>query len=101
MLEELRVSGYADDTTVVVTTDDSIKEVTNVYDQYERVSGSKLNIGKSKAMWVGKWKDQTDRLHGLNWVKDLPLVGALLSASDYSSAIRDPKVEKVEKRLAS
>ena len=78
--------------------ENSIKEVFKVY---ELGSGSKLNIGKSKAMWVGKWKDRTDRPHGLNWVKELPLLGAVFSASDYSSATWDPKVEKVEKRLAS
>ena len=100
-LEELRVSGYADDTTVVVTTENSIKEVLNVYDLYELGSGSKLNLGKSKAMWVGKWKDRTDRPHGLNWVTELPLLGAVFSASDYTSATWDPKVEKVEKLLAS
>ena len=100
-LEELWVSEYADNTTVVVTTDNSIKDVLSVYDQYERGSRSKLNIGKSKAMCVGKWKDCMDQHHGLNWVKELPLLVAVLSALDYSSATWDPKVEKVEKSLAS
>ena len=52
-------------------------------------------------MWVGKWKDHTDRPNGLNWVKELPLLEAVFSASNYSSATWDVKVKKVEKRLAS
>ena len=51
-------------------------------------------------MWIGKWKDRTNRRHGLNWVKELPLLGAVFSAFHYSSATWDRKVEKVEKRLA-
>ena len=33
-LEEMRVTGYVDDTTVVVTMDNSISEVFNIYDLY-------------------------------------------------------------------
>ena len=100
-LEELRCEGYADDTTVVVTTDESINEVFTIYDQYERGSGAKLNKGKSKGMWLGEWRDRTDTPHGLSWVKQLPCLGAIFSASDCSREMWEPKVEKVEKRLSA
>ena len=54
--EGYKCSGYTDDTTVAVTTEQSIEETFSVYSTYERASGAKLNRGKSKAMWVGSWK---------------------------------------------
>ena len=51
-VERHKCSGYADDTTVAVTTEQSIEETFSVYSTYERASGAKLNRGKSKVMWA-------------------------------------------------
>ena len=98
-MEEFRSSGYADDTTVAATTDDSITETFNIYSTYERASGAKLNWGKSKGLWAGSWKDRTDAPHGLRWVKQLPLLGAIFSIGDYTIPTWEPAVAKLEKRL--
>ena len=82
--QELRVSGYADDTTVVITTDESLPAVFTVYRQYEAGSGAKLNRSKSKGLWLGAWKHRSDSPAGLDWVQHLPMLGAVLSASDYT-----------------
>ena len=100
-LEELRNTGYADDTTVAVTTGDSIKEVFVIYAKYERASGAKLNRGKSKGLWAGSWKDRTDAPHGLRWVKQLPLLGATFSVGDYTIPTWEPAIAKLEKRLTA
>ena len=50
--QELRVSGYADDTTVVINTDSSLAAVFEVYHEYELGLGAKLNCAKSKGMWL-------------------------------------------------
>ena len=63
-LEELRSTGYADDTAVAVTTDDSTEEVFSIYAKYEMASRAKLNRGKSKVLWAGSWKDRYDAPHG-------------------------------------
>ena len=42
------ISQYADDTSLVVCSDDAISACFNVYDVYERGSGSRLNLSKSK-----------------------------------------------------
>ena len=99
--QELRVSGYADDTTVVISTDSSLAAVFEVYHEYELGSGAKLNRAKSKGIWLGAWKHRTDAPAGLDWVKHLPVLGAVLSASDYTVETWEPRVVKVEKRLAS
>ena len=100
-LEELRSTGYADDTTVAVTMDDSIEEVFDIYAKYERASGAKLNRGKSKGLWAGSWKDRTDAPHGLRWVKQLPLLGATFNVGDYTIPTWEPAVAKLEKRLTA
>ncbi|CAB3997114.1 Hypothetical predicted protein [Paramuricea clavata] len=73
----------------------------DIYAQYERASGAKLNHGKSKGLWLGAWKDRQDTPHGINWVKELLLLGATISAGDYSTATWEAPVAKVEKRLSS
>lgn len=99
--QAFKCSGYADDTSVAVTTDASIDGVFTVYGQYEQASGAKLNRGKSKGIWLGAWKDRTDTPYGIKWVKHLPLLGATFSAGDYSEATWEAPVAKMEKRLAS
>ena len=47
------ISQYADDTSLVVCSDDAISACFNVYDVYERGSGSRLNLSKSKGLWLG------------------------------------------------
>ena len=71
-MDPCKCSGYADDTTVAVTSDSSIEETFNVYNKFERPSGARLNRGKSKGMWAGSWKDRQDTPYGLQWVKQLP-----------------------------
>ena len=100
-VEGYKCSGYADDTTVAVTTERSIEETFSVYSTYERASGAKLNRGKSKAMWAGSWKDRTDTPYGLQWVKQLPLLGATFSVGDYTTPTWEPVVSSLETRLAS
>ena len=100
-LEEFRSSGYADDTTVAVTTDDSLGEVFNIYSTYERASGAKLNRGKSKGMWAGSWKARTNIPDGLRRVKQLPLLGATFSVGDHTIPTWEPAIAKLEKRLTA
>ena len=100
-IEEFRCSGHADDTTVAATTDASIEETFSLYNLYERASGARLNRGKSKGMWAGSWKDRADTPHGIQWVKDLPLLGATFNVGDYTIATWEPAVSKLECRLAA
>lgn len=47
------ISQYADDTSLVVTSDSSIEAVFESYSLFEKGSGSKLNLSKSKGLWLG------------------------------------------------
>ena len=100
-LEQFKCSGYADDTTVAATSDASIEETFTIYGQFERASGARLNRGKSKGMWAGSWKARTDTPYGLQWVQDLPLLGAVFNVGDYSQPTWEPAVSKLETRLSA
>ena len=100
-IEQYKCSGYADDTTIAVTTDESIEEVFNIYDTFEEASGAKLNRGKSKGMWLGAWKSRNDTPFGLSWVKELPLLGATFSVGDYTIPTWEKPVAKLESRLSA
>ena len=54
------VSQYADDTSLIVVSDDSIKAVFDTYAVFELGSGSKLNLSKSKGLWLGGWSGRLD-----------------------------------------
>lgn len=49
------ISHYADDTLLVVCSDDAIRACFEVYDVYECGSGSKLNLSKCMGLWLGPW----------------------------------------------
>ena len=50
------VSLYADDTSAIVTSNEGIQTVFDTYSRYEKASGSKLNLGKCKGLWLGPWR---------------------------------------------
>ena len=61
------ISQYADDTSLILTSDDAIKAVFESYAKFEKASGSKLNLSKSKGLWLGKWSGRTDPPVPLDW----------------------------------
>ena len=61
---------YADDATIVITQNRCFKEVIKEIQNYEAASGAKVNYGKTKGLWVGKWKDRTDKPLGITWTNE-------------------------------
>ena len=69
-LNEFKAGQYADDLITCITHLDSIDELFSTISMYERATNSKLNISKSKGLWVGKWRDNPKDLKGMEWSKD-------------------------------
>ena len=61
------VHQYADDTTLILSTDDSNKAVFDIYSLFEKASGSRLNQSKSKGVWLGSWVGRVDPPVALDW----------------------------------
>ena len=69
--EELKLSQYADDTTLLLTDDESITEAFTIFDLYERAAGTKINTEKFKGLWCGSYSERTDQPHDFEWFTDL------------------------------
>ena len=67
---EHKVSSFADDMRVVVTTDNSIKNLFDLLKKYELATNSKINSDKTEALWLGKWKNRTDKPLNLKWTNE-------------------------------
>ena len=61
------ISQYADDTYLLVVSDDSIRAIFEVYAVYEKGLGAKLNQSKSKGLWLGSWAGRLDPPVPLDW----------------------------------
>ena len=91
---------YADDTTAFVKDERSILGLFRAIPLYEQGSGARLNKGKTKAMWLSRWRDHVDEPLGLNWVKKMKLLGTVFGSVDAERDIWEPRISKLEKSLS-
>ena len=63
-----KVGVYADDTTCIVKSYCSLQCLFRMINVYEGGSGARLNVTKTKAMWLGAWRSRGDQPLGLKWV---------------------------------
>lgn len=61
------ISQYADDTSLILSSDDSIKACFGTYALFKAASGAKLNHSKSKGLWLGEWSGRTDPPIVFDW----------------------------------
>ena len=70
---EIKVSQYADDTTLILDgSKESLICALQVLENLSLVSGLKLNNRKTKALWIGAYRDRGDKLcpgKNLKWIK--------------------------------
>ena len=96
------ISQYADDTSLVVTSDDSITATFDTYSLFEKGSGAKLNQSKSKGLWLGSWVGRTNPPVVLDWSPSkLKILGVYLGRGDLEEANWRPRIDAVENVLLS
>jgi len=69
--KEIKVSLYADDTTVFVRDLDSVIHLLTLLDKFKNLSGLEINTTKSEGMWLGYWKNNAETPFGFRWPRDL------------------------------
>ena len=74
---ELKMSIYADDSIGIFVNDTSMQHYFYWVKLFGKISGSKVNLGKSKGMFLGKWKNRSDHPFGISWVKSHKILGYL------------------------
>ena len=62
--KEVKITQYADDTTVLVSDCDSILGLLKLLEEFKQVSGLQINTEKTEAMWLGAWKNRTEKPFG-------------------------------------
>eukprot|EP00112_Aurelia_sp_Birch-Aquarium-sp1_P012597 Seg265.3 transcript_id=Seg265.3/GoldUCD/mRNA.D3Y31 product="Transposon TX1 putative 149 kDa protein" protein_id=Seg265.3/GoldUCD/D3Y31 len=97
---EIKISQYADDTTLFLKNDYSVDQALLSIHDYERGSGSKVNYDRGKS--CGKWLYKPDSSSiwanaNLNWtVGPLEILGVLFGSKE---AIEDTWMKRVEKLI--
>ena len=84
----IKISGYADDTNILVADYESITNIFNVLTKFELATGALLNKAKTNIFGIGAWKDRTNwpiswLCSNVNWFESL----GVLYANDYHLAL--------------
>ena len=78
--QEVKISQFADDTTIITSKVDSLKSHLQVIDWFGTVSDLKLNKKKTKAMWLGTMKHSRSKILEFKSTKDpIKVLGTFLS----------------------
>ena len=96
------ISQYADDTSLIVDSDDAILAVFDTYSRFEAASGAKLNVFKSKGLLLGAWSNRRDPPVQLEWTSEnIKVLGVYVGPGDLEEANWRPRITAVENVLAS
>ena len=97
---------YADDLSVFLEPNsDNLRNTINILSSFYELSGLKISVKKTSAIWFGKNHDSNIKLCpdlNLNWAKSFTLLGINFdnNLSNMQTNFNN-KVEKVEKMLSS
>ena len=102
--EELKLSQYADDTTLLLSDDQSIDEVFRTFNLYERASGAKINKGKCKGLWCGAFAHRNEQLGDFDWFNDFipdKILGQFIGNVDCTRPNWEAKIQKINNIIAA
>ena len=98
------LSLYADDTSVIVTSDlgPATISVFEVYGDFDKGSGSKLNLGKCEGLWLGSWSDRVEGPVAINWTSTkIKVLGIFIGNVGIEETNWLPRIEAVQNCLKS
>ena len=96
------LSLYADDTSVISSSDDATKAVFETYEKFEKGTGSKLNLSKCEGLWLGAWRHRSDAPVPITWTLiKIKVLGIVLGPGQIDNLNWAPRLEAVGKCLDS
>ena len=79
----LKIFQYADDTCVIVRSDNALLSLFALFERYERASGAKLNVMKIHGLLFGPWQHPDDLPVELSWSGEaITVLGCRISNSE-------------------
>ena len=76
---ETKLLQFADYTTVVLSDLDSTRALFVLLDCFEKVSGLKLNVAKTEAMWIGSLQNCENEPLGVKWKTCVTFLGIFIT----------------------
>ena len=67
--QELKISQFADETTLLNSNRNSVCRALNILDNFGNLSGLRLNSSKTKALWLSPWRHCKETPFGFQWPK--------------------------------
>ena len=67
---EVKVNQFADDTNLFWTDITFVEKALRLVNEFGSISGLKLNVKKTKALWLGKWHNNRTTPLQLSWPRD-------------------------------
>ena len=101
---EVKLSQFADDTTLLLIDEQSITETFNIFELYERASGAKINKSKCKGLWCGAFAHRRDQLYGFDWFNDFipeKILGQFFGNVDCTQMNWNSKIQKINNIIAA
>ena len=99
--EDLKISQYADDLTVIVSQNHSFNCLLLTLNSFSAATGSKINQQKSNALFLGEWASRRDKPANFNWQGSIKLLGVIFNAQGIDLPNTWPKVmTKLQKSLS-
>ena len=95
---ESKISQFADDTSAFCGNLSSVQNLIRIVNDFGTSSGLKLNTSKTKAIWLGPWRDMEDQPMNLNWTKEpVRTLGIFVSYDENANEKRNftLKVQKL------
>jgi len=96
---DVKLSQYADDTTLLLKDTSSITHTFSILNLYERASGAKINRDKCKGLWSGSLKHRTDNLMDFDWFNDFipdKILGHFFGNTDCNKRNLEPRIQKIK-----
>ena len=102
--KELKISQFADDTSLICSDLISVQNALLILNEFGILSGLKLNESKTKALWLGPWKQRTERPLDFIWTKEpLKVLGIHISYDKAGNERKNvsKKIENLNAKLGT
>ena len=93
--DEIKSLFYADDMTATLANISSVEIIIKILNDFEKCSGLKMNLSKTKAMWIVASKNSQEKPLGLEWCSGVKTLGIHFSC-DQEQVIKQNFHERLK-----